>query len=124
RVVVLLLRDVAINTLFGFLGADSMRHVGTERLAAESRRGDGLLLVIKPIALAILGADDNGTGGTGRRHSVSGYGPVDPEHVHVVAKDHEVVGGPIARHQAFIVQHGHALIGSHGQVTAKAAGRP
>src|SRR5437868_13411693 len=63
RVVIFFLRDVTVGTFFRFFRADGMRHIRAEGLATKALGGDGLLLVVKPVALRILRADDHGARG-------------------------------------------------------------
>ena len=123
-VVVAVARDVAVGAAFGLSSANGVRDVGAEGLAAEARRGDGLLLLIEPVAVRVLRADDNCAGTSDRRDLVAGDGAVDAEHVDVVAQHHEVVVGVVARGLAFVVQHGGLLVGGHGEMAAEAGGGP
>ena len=54
---------------------------------------------------------------------MAGYGAVDTEHEAVVAKDLEIVSRPVARQEAFVVEHRLALIGHHREMAAEAAAR-
>ena len=47
---------------------------------------------------------------------MAGYGAVDAEHKAVVAKHLEIVSRPVAREQAFVVQHGLALVRHHREM--------
>ena len=117
-------RDVAIGAVFRFRGAHGMRHKRAEGHAAETLSGNRLLAVVDPIATGILGTHHHRAGGADGRYFVSGDGAIDAQHVHVVAQHLKIVGRPVARHSAFVAQHGHALIGQHRQMAAKAGGYP
>ena len=104
--------DVAIGAVLGFARAHGVRHEGAERLAAEAFGGNGLLRVVEPLAIRILRADQNGAGRARRRDAMAGDGAVHGEHVAVVAQHLEIVGGPVARREAFVVQHGPLRVGA------------
>ena len=91
---------------------------------AETFGGDSLLHVVEPVAIRILRADHHGAGRARRRDAMARDGAVDAEHEAVVAQDLEVVGGPVARDQAFVVEHGLALVGRHREMAAVAIRRP
>ena len=55
---------------------------------------------------------------------MSGDRPVDSQHEAIVAQDLKIVARPVARHQAFVVQHGLALISRHREMTSKTIRRP
>ena len=116
--------DMAVAALFGFSGADGVRNEGTESLAGKTFRGDGLLLIVKPIAIGVLRADEYGAGGASRGDAVSGDGAIDAEEIGVVAEDLKIVGGVIARGQTFVVEHGAAGVGGHLQMATEAGGSP
>ena len=123
-VVVVGARDVAIGAAFGFFGAHGVRHEGAEGLSAETFGGDRLLLVVEPVAIGVLRTDQHGAGGTDRRDAIAGHRAVDSQRVDVVAQDLEIVGSPVARGEAFVVQHGHALVRRHREMAAVAGRRP
>ena len=91
---------------------------------AESFGGNGLLHVVNPVAILILRTDQDRAGRAHRRDAMAGDRAVDAQHEAIVAQDLKIVRGPIAREQAFVVQHGLALIGRHGEMAAKTIGRP
>src|SRR6185312_1911991 len=53
---------VAVGASLGFPSAYSVRNIGAERFAAEAGRGNGLLLVINPVAVAVLRTHNDGAG--------------------------------------------------------------
>src|ERR1051326_4403355 len=63
RVVIILLRDMAVGAGFGLASAYRVGVVRIERLAAVALRRDGLLLVIDPLAVGILRTDYDGARG-------------------------------------------------------------
>ncbi len=123
-VVVALARDVAIRAHLGFRRANGMRIVWAETEAAEPFRRNRLLHVIQPVAIGVLRADHHRAGGSRGRDAMLGHRAVDAQHVNVVAQHFEIVGGVIARGQAFVVQHGRLAIGRHGKMAAEATGGP
>ena len=59
--------------------------------------GDGLLLLVEPVAVGVLRADDDCAGGSDGGDAVASDGAVDAEHVDIVAEGcHEVVVGVVA----------------------------
>ena len=54
RVVIALGRNMTTGACFGFLRSDGVRIVGAEGESAETFGGNGLLLVIDPIAISVL----------------------------------------------------------------------
>ena len=115
---------MAIGTASRFPGPDGMGHIRTEGGAAEPFSGNGLLAIVDPVAVLVLGTYHHRAGRADRSHFVPSDRTVDAQHVHVVAQHLKIVGRPVARHSAFVAQHGHALIGQHGQMAAKAGGDP
>jgi len=53
-IVVIGTRDMAVGAALGFLPTHSMRDERAEGLSAEAFRGNGLLLVVEPVAVIIL----------------------------------------------------------------------
>ena len=116
--------NMAVAALFGFPGADGVGNESAVTLAGKSRRGDGLLLVIEPVAVRILRTYEDRATGTRGSDAMSGDGAVDAQHINVVAQDLEIVAGVVARHEAFVVEHGAFRVGGHLQVAAETGGRP
>src|SRR5262249_53692296 len=84
-VIVVLLRDVAVATLFGFFCADRVGNEGRISLTGKSRSGDSLLSVVEPFAVGVLRADENRATRTCRRDAMAGYGAIYAEHIDIVA---------------------------------------
>src|SRR5437899_12823154 len=95
-----------------------------ECLAAVAFSGDGLLLRVNPFAIRVLRADDDAARRTNHREPIALHRSVDAELEDVVTDDLGIVGGEVARGDAFILVEGCALIRLHRQVTAKATGGP
>ena len=110
---------MAVVARFGFFGAHGVRHKRAEGRAAESFGGNSLLHVINPVAILILRTDHDGARGTHRGHAMAGHRAIDSEHETVVAQYLKIVAGPVARGQAFVVQHGLALVGHHRKMAAE-----
>src|SRR4051812_10995889 len=123
-IVVFAVGDMAVSAALGFFCADGVRNIRTERLSAEAFRGHRLLAVVEPIAVLALRAHHDRTRRAHRRNLVPGDGAINAEHVDVVAQDLEVVRGPVARSEAFVVQHRHLLVRGHGKVATEAARCP
>src|SRR5262249_33451604 len=104
--------------------AHGVGNIRAESLPAESLRGNGLLAVVKPVAVLVLRADYHRAGGADRRNFVAGDGAVNAQHVHVITQDLEVVFRPVARRGAFVLQHRPALVGGHGEMAAETTGGP
>src|SRR6266700_7214926 len=115
---------MAVGAGFGFLRSYRMRNEGAEGFSAEAFCGDSLLRVVEPVAVVVLRAYEHGASGPHGSHAVTSYSPVYTQSVHIVAQNLEVVGRPVARCEAFVVQHGFALVGRHGEVAAVAGRRP
>jgi hypothetical protein len=123
-VVVVGARDVAVGAALGFFPSHRVRDERAEGLSAESFRGNGLLLIVEPVAVIVLRTDQHRAGGTHRRHAIARHRAVNAEGVDVVAQNLKVVGCPVARGQAFVVQHRHALVRAHRKMAAIAGRRP
>ena len=115
---------MAVGALPGFFGADGMGNKRGVGLARKAGRGDRLLLVVEPLAIGVLRADENGATGAGGGDAMAADGSVDAEHVDVIAQHLEVVAGVVARREAFVVQHGAANVGGHLQVATETSWRP
>ena len=92
--------------------------------ATRKFEGAGAKCPLKTAAFRILRTDENRTRRPHGRDTMSGHRTVYAEHKAVVAKNLEIVSGPVARHQSLIVQHRFALIGHHGKMASKTIGRP
>ena len=123
-VVVVAIRDVTIVAAFRFLSANRVWDKCAERSAAQALGGNRLLRVVNPVAILILRADENRARGANRGDTMAGYGAVDAEHEAVVTKHLEIISRPVARVQAFVVQHRFALVRHHREMAAKTIRRP
>ena len=95
-----------------------------KRLTAEAFGGNCLLLVVEPIAIAILANSPPRRTPNARRYAMPGNGAVDSQCVNVVAQNLKIVGGPVARGEAFVVQHRRTLIGGHRKMAPVTGRRP
>src|SRR5207244_5943916 len=85
---------------------------------------DRLLAVIDPIAILVLGTYNHRASRADRSDFFTGNGAVNAQHVHVIAKHLEIVLRVVTGHAAFVLQHGHSLVGGHRQMAAETRGRP
>src|ERR1019366_5509105 len=105
-IVITAARHMAIGAAASFFCSHGMRNERTESLSTESFGGDGLLLIVAPVAIRILRTDENGTGRTHWRYAMPGNRPIHTEHVNVIAEDLGAVRGPVTRDQGVVVQPG------------------
>src|SRR5712672_663282 len=68
-IVVVSTRDMAIRAAFGFFPSYRVRDKRAECLSTEPFRGDGLLLIVEPVAIIVLRTNHHRARGTHRRHS-------------------------------------------------------
>src|SRR4029077_16060612 len=78
-IVVLRPRYMTVRASLGFLPAHGMRHECRKGLSAEALGRNRLLLVVEPVALAVLRANLHGAGGTTRRHPMVGHRSIDSQ---------------------------------------------
>ena len=91
----------------GQSAADGVRHVGAEGDAAEPLAGDGLLLHVNRLAVAVVGTDVDRARGPRRPDAVARRVAVAGQHEDVVAEGLEIVGDVVLRYVALEVQAGH-----------------
>ena len=123
-VVVVGARNVTIRAPLGLFSTHRMGNECTESLSTEAFGRNGLLLVVEPVAIAILRTHQYCARGTDRRDTISCHRAVDAERIDIVAENLEVVRRPVACRQAFVVQHGGALVGGHRKMAAITGRRP
>ena len=110
--------------LLRFARAHRVRHERGKRLAAEAFGRNRLLRVVEPLAIRVLRTHQNRARRARRRDAMPGDGAVHGEHVAVIAQHLEIVGGPVARREPFVVQHRALFVRGHRQVAAETVGRP
>ncbi len=145
RVVVVVLRDVAVGALLGLVAtwqvgirverspglrvagrpaSDGVRNVGAECDPRHPLGRDGLLLDVNRLAVDIVRADVDGARGPRRVDPVLGDVAVAGQHEDVIAKGLEVIGDVIPRDVAGVVQLRHLHVGLLRQVAAVATWIP
>src|SRR5689334_5244861 len=108
--------------LCGSDAAGRVRKMRIKRLAAVTLGGNRLLLGINPFAIGILRTDDDRARRTDHREPIALHRSVNTELKDIIADDLGIVGGEVARGDAFKLIERRALICLHWQMTAETTG--